>query len=435
MSENILGLSPGTSLKGRYKIIKILGMGGFGITYKVYDVLENRNCAVKEFVPRGIVMRGNSTELIPLSESKSETFEHGKKRFLEEARILNRLKDIRSVVSVYDFFDENGTSYFVMEYLDGSSLNKIIKKNELTMPVDVVLEIIRKVGEALIEVHKYNIFHRDISPDNIFVTNKGEIKLIDFGNAKNLIRNDDEKLSVVLKPGFAPPEQYSVKGEQGCYTDVYALASTAYYMLTKHKIPDCFDRYKGDNYTPLKELGYPEQVSDAIDHALILKYKERTQTIYDFLVELGIKKTGATYDFMESDDEETSILANTAFKGNEIKPEKQIAPPSNPKPYLQVMSGKNMNKKYSIPENEEIIIGKSANMSHIAFDEDKFMSRQHCKVIYNSSKKAFYIRDISTNGTYVNGIKLIKDNLYMMELNSIVSMGNHICSFKVGVDK
>ena len=226
MTQNTVELNEGTMLAGRYNIEKVIGAGGFGTTYKAYDKNEKRLCAIKEFMPKGIVIRlDDGKTIVPVSSSKNQLFEHGKDRFLEEAEILQRLNKVRAVVSVYDFFQENGTCYFVMEFLEGVTLGSLTKQKGGKLPYNIVANVVEKVGKALIQVHNYNIFHRDISPDNIFVTTQGEIKLIDFGNAKNLIRNDGENLSVVLKPGFAPPEQYSSSGKQGTFTDVYSLAS------------------------------------------------------------------------------------------------------------------------------------------------------------------------------------------------------------------
>lgn len=430
MSDYSFSLAAGIVLKERYRITRTIGMGGFGITYEVYDMQENRKCAVKEFVPRGIVTREeDGCILSTISPSKQGIFDHGKERFMEEAQILNRLRNVSSVVSVYDFFNENGTCYFVMEFLEGAPLNKLVKALNGKMPLDIVLNIAKEVGEALCEVHKYNIFHRDISPDNIFITMKGEIKLIDFGNAKNLIRNDEEKLSVVLKPGFAPLEQYSSKGKQGRYTDVYALASTIYYVLTGHKIPDAYDRFKDESYIRLSELGYPKYISDAIDHALKLLYKERTQTVEDFLVEMRLRerKEASLYQSGQSDQmkKNEQHKSDLIFRG---------ADRNCPVPYIRVLTGKLSGKKLDIPVNTEVIIGRTSNTAHIVFDEDRYISKKHCVILYNDQKQSFYICDHSTNGTFVNGKKLVKGNVYMLPYNTKVSIGNHICTFEVGAD-
>ena len=437
-------LQENTMLNGRYRIIKSLGMGGFGITYKAYDNFENMECAIKELFPKDLVMRlEDGQTVIPVSASKVPLVEHGKERFLEEAGILKKLNNVASVVSVFNFFETNGTSYFVMEYLNGATLSAFAKSNGGTLPYQIVAEIIKSVGEALIKVHAMNIFHRDLSPDNIYITMDGEVKLIDFGNAKSLIRDSGEALSVVLKPGFAPIEQYSKNGKQGTYTDVYSLAGTMYYVLTGQKIPEAFDRLNGVNYKKLEEFGFEKYISDAIDNALKINYKERTQTVDEFLINLRLKGDGPISERKPNNHED--IVINDPPKIKEQKeeiPKEEIHSSHNENissksikviPQIYVLTGKQKGKYYNIPVDINVPIGKSSSVSQIIFDDDTYISRKHCELFFDSISKAFYILDCSTNGTWVNGRLIDKGVIYMLNMGDIVMIGNRNCAFKVGV--
>lgn len=218
--------------QNRYLIGKALGEGGFGITYLAWDLQQGIKVAVKEYFPSGYVTRvAGSNQVIINSKQNQAASNRGLKRFVEEARALAKIKNLAGVVNVRDFFSANGTAYIVMEFLDGVSLKKYLQRKGGKIPVDEVLTIMRPVMESLTQVHKIGLVHRDISPDNIIITKYNEVKLIDFGAAK-YSNPDGKSLSIVLKQGFAPPEQYDTHGEQGPWTDVYALGVTLYYSIT-----------------------------------------------------------------------------------------------------------------------------------------------------------------------------------------------------------
>jgi len=198
-----------TILKHNYIVGRTLGAGGFGITYKSLDMTKNSICAIKEYAPIRISYRSISGNTLTPNAPSAKDFEEGKNRFCSEAKTLYKLNHINSVVKIYDFFFENNTAYFTMEYLQGLTLKTFVKNIGGRIPIDTAIKKITMVGKALSEVHKAGIFHRDISPDNIILTSSGTVKLIDFGSAKQLSTDSDESLSVLLKPGFAPPEQYS----------------------------------------------------------------------------------------------------------------------------------------------------------------------------------------------------------------------------------
>ncbi|MCM1286987.1 MAG: FHA domain-containing serine/threonine-protein kinase [Clostridium sp.] len=437
MAEMTLELQENVCLEGRYIIKKIIGSGGFGITYKAYDNYNQKNCAIKELFPRGVVTRlADGITVSSLSPDKQRVFEHGKERFLEEAEILQRLGNVKAVVNVYDFFQENETCYFVMEYLEGINLGQLAKAKGGSLPWEAVADIVSDVGNVLVQVHRMNIFHRDISPDNIFITYQGIVKLIDFGNAKNIVRADGDRLSVVLKPGFAPLEQYSTSGPQGTFTDVYSLACTMYFILTGKKLPDAMDRVKGVRYATLKQLGYPEYISAAVDKALTLRYRERTQTIQEFLNDLRLNykvrkpdERNLPHGNKPSVDDKGKAWLQTTMTSTTV----QIKAAKTPIPVIDVLSGRQAGMKYKLPVNTKVIIGRNETMAHIVIKEDLYISKSHCEIFFDSMENVFYMVDHSTNGTYVEGKKLVKDNIYQVPVGSRVLLGGNRCMLKVGV--
>lgn len=289
-------LAPMAVLKNRYRIGRTLGIGGFGITYVAQDMTSGTRCAVKELMPTQIAYR-DRTEVF-CSQSDESIFEHCKENFLAEARMLQQVGSNPSVVKVQDSFYQNNTAYIVMELLVGDTLRTKIKKTNGRLSYSAATEMLLLTGSALMTIHEKGILHRDISPENIFCTIGGDYKLIDFGASRYYVSEKSQSLSVYLKPGFAPPEQYSSKGNQGPWTDIYGLAATYYYTLTGNKLADTMDRLSGISYTPLKEAipGFPIKTSNAVDKALALDYRKRYQTISDFFSDLDLSSmSGSTH--------------------------------------------------------------------------------------------------------------------------------------------
>ena len=234
-------------LNGRYLIVRALGEGGFGITYLAWDLMKHRKCAVKEYYPAGFVSRiPKSCGLIVGDKQNLEACNRGLDRFIDEAKALAQIKSLPGIVSVHDFFAANGTAYIVTEFLDGISLKRYVQKKGGRISADEALAILRPVMESLEKVHNLSILHRDISPDNILITKYNQVKLIDFGAAR-LTGTDGTLPSVVLKQGFAPEEQYRPGGEQGAWTDVYALGVTIYYCVTGKLPPESTKRLEHDD--------------------------------------------------------------------------------------------------------------------------------------------------------------------------------------------
>ena len=216
MEENLHCLRKGTRLIGRYTIECVLGQGGFGITYLGIDELHEKKVAIKEFFPQGIVTRNieyQDTVTVTFVGEK-DNYEKGKERFLKEARTMAKFSKDEGIVKALDFFEINNTAYIVMEYLEGITLKQYLRENQRIAPEDLI-ELLVPLIESLDEIHSQGMIHRDISPDNIMVLPDGRIKLMDFGAARDYTDFGEKSLSIVLKPGYAPPEQYQTHGVQG----------------------------------------------------------------------------------------------------------------------------------------------------------------------------------------------------------------------------
>ncbi len=284
-----------TLRNGRYIIGKILGNGGFGITYKAWDMTLNRCVAIKEFYPSGIVNRVPGTSKVMLyAVKRRKEYDAQKKRFWDEAvntKSFNQDNSKRNhnIVDVLDYLEENDTAYFVMEFLDGVPLNKYLKERGGKLPVKEAADIVLKIANALITVHEKGFVHRDISPDNIFMCKDNVVKLIDFGAAR-FTRDEDSLLSIILKPGYAPPEQYETVNEQGPWTDIYALGATMYHLLTGEKPEESTNRKINDEVIPPHELdaSISENLSNTIMRAMAIDKHLRFESAQEFIEAINI---------------------------------------------------------------------------------------------------------------------------------------------------
>ena len=281
--QPFLALPMGTVLRGRYLVGRVLGMGGFGITYLGYDLVLEIKVAVKEYMPSGLATRHADRHRVVLTGHRKEDYENGLRRFLEEARILAKLQGTPNIVSVQDYFKENNTAYFVMEYVDGMSLKSYLASQGGKIPYDQALTILQPIMEALTRVHALGLTHRDISPDNVSITSNGESKLLDFGAAR-FSSGDEQSISVILKHGFAPEEQYSSHGNQGPWTDVYAMGATLYRCITGELPPDSIARVHHDTLKRPSELGIPlpSNMEAAMMKAMAVKAEDRFSSMAAF---------------------------------------------------------------------------------------------------------------------------------------------------------
>ena len=280
--SNTRCLKPGVILKERYKIEEVIGAGGFGITYLAWDPLLQSYVAIKEYYPSGIATRSadSSKVCVPVGQEQRE-YHRGRIRFLKEAQDVARFQSEPNIVSIYDYLEENDTAYMVMEYLHGCTLKQYIREHGGRLDTDHILHICLSVLDALAIVHKAGMIHRDISPENIFICEDLTVKLIDFGAAKQVYLDGEQTMSVVLKPGYAPPEQYAKKDKQGPWTDIYALGATLYFAATGEKPEESFGRVLEDTIKPVCEVN-PEitrAMSQVIMRAMSVKIEDRYQTV------------------------------------------------------------------------------------------------------------------------------------------------------------
>ena len=275
-----IALRAGSILNGRYIVGRVLGQGGFGITYLAQDYQTKGLVAIKEYLPTEFAGRTTGTYAVQVySGDRRENFEYGKEQFLAEAKTLAEFIGNDHIVRIYSYFEEYGTAYLAMEYIDGESLDKYMSHHGGRLSVERANELLIPVMEALDWVHSKGIVHRDIAPDNIIVTKDGRAKLIDFGAARYSTGEKSKSLDVILKHGFAPKEQYIRRGRQGPFTDVYAMAATYYYAITGKVPPDSIERMDEDELIPPTTLGVKmsEKAEDALLKGLEVSASERYQ--------------------------------------------------------------------------------------------------------------------------------------------------------------
>lgn len=327
MEENLHCLRKGTRLIGRYTIERVLGQGGFGITYLGIDELHEKKVAIKEFFPQGIVTRNIEYEdaVTVTFVGEKDNYNKGKEKFLKEARIMARFSKDEGIVKAQDFFEINNTAYIVMEYLEGITLKQYLRENERIEPEEL-LELFVPLIESLDEIHSQGLIHRDISPDNIMVLLGGKIKLMDFGAARDYTDFGEKSLSLILKPGYAPPEQYQTHGVQGPWTDIYALCATMYKCLTGENPPDAIERVMDDNLKEISEFGIPvsKQMEETIIKGMSISARNRYQNIEEFCEDLyALSEETLTLEEEESKVEETLIEEDMKTFSQEAEEEKK----------------------------------------------------------------------------------------------------------------
>lgn len=281
-------LEPGVMLKKKYLVGRVLGYGGFGVTYIGLDVLLKRKVAIKEYLPSDFSTRVPGEHALTIyTDDATAQFEAGLKKFVDEAQRLAKFHTVPGIVHIYDSFNENNTGYIVMEYLEGCTVKERLKQQG-KMEYEEAKNIIFSVLDGLTAVHKEGIIHRDISPDNIFLTKDGKVKLLDFGAARYATTFHSKSLSVILKPGYAPVEQYRSHGNQGPWSDIYAVAATFYKMLTGVTPEESIERAVEDHLQSPAQLGIAisPAADNAIMNALNIAAEDRTQSAEEFRKQL-----------------------------------------------------------------------------------------------------------------------------------------------------
>ena len=284
-------MRPFTILAGKYLIGKAIGEGGFGITYIGMDLELEARVAIKEYYPQGAAARDSRTNdgtVRSYSENTRTFFEEGREKFINEARTIAKFRELPEIVGVIDFFRENQTAYIVMEYLDGQTLKQYLKANGGKIQVDELLRMMKPLISSLGKIHSQGLIHRDISPDNIMLMKDGSIKILDFGGARDFVSQNGKSMSVLVKHGYAPEEQYRSRGDQGPWTDVYALCATMYRCITGKIPPEALDRLYEDELKPISSFGVncPKCIEQAITKGLSVRKDGRYQSmeeLYDAL--------------------------------------------------------------------------------------------------------------------------------------------------------
>ena len=280
-----VALRAGTVLNNRYIVGRVLGQGGFGITYVAFDTQLQARVAIKEYMPSDIATRVEGATVSVMMDTKADDFTYGAERFQEEARTLAKFIGHPNIAGVSSYFDENDTSYFVMDYIEGVSFKSYIANNGGKVSVDETLNVMIPVLRALTAVHAEGFIHRDVTPDNIYISKDGNVKLLDFGSARYSIGDKSKSLDVILKVGYAPKEQYIRRGRQGPYTDVYSCAACFYAALTGFLPPESLERLDHDELVPVSQAGVdiPEWLDKAILKGLAVQPEDRFQSAAEFL--------------------------------------------------------------------------------------------------------------------------------------------------------
>ena len=279
---NLIALPTGTELVGDYRIERVLGAGGFGITYLADEIALARAVTIKEYFPSDFAARSSSHEAVPRSKDCSRDYLWGLDRFIEEAQTLARF-DHPNIVRVYRYFRANNTGYMVLQWEEGKSLKTWLKELKRATRQNELDEIVAPLLDALEIIHKADFLHRDIAPDNIIVRKNGTPVLIDFGSARGEIAAHSKTVSALVKPGYSPYEQYAeTSRQQGPWTDIYALAATLYHAVTGKRPPDAPSRMVHDEFVPARDAAlssYRAGFLNAIDRALSLEIKDRPQSV------------------------------------------------------------------------------------------------------------------------------------------------------------
>lgn len=412
----------------QYYLGKVLGNGGFGITYLAWDQKNNRKVAVKEFFPRHLAVRGENGIQVRVHQQQREEFDHAKMRFQEEAQTLYELRHVPEVIDIFHLFEENGTAYYVMELLYGQDLKGYLAAKgvmswaQLQQPLCMILR-------ALHAVHKRQMIHRDISPDNIFMLREGGAKLIDFGNARSYMSANP--LTKIVKTRFAPVEQFSDdEGRQGPWTDIYSLSVTLYYALSGVLPPPASERLIGvktQGTDPAKPLGalnpaIPAHVAQGIQKGMSVMEKQRYHTVYEFSAQLF-----PGMNILEGHD---AAKMQPAMHSRQIQPppkqplSKQMQTGQIPVVSVQCVQGIFKGKQFTLKPGRMETLGREKDVSLIYPADSPGISRHQCSFMMDN-KGSLYVRDDhSSYGTKLNGRQMKPTEWHM------VRKGDSICFAK-----
>ncbi len=320
-----LYLAPGTILEDKYLIGRVLGHGGFGITYLGLDLNLQMRVAIKEHLPRELATRHqDGSTVVPYSGQATESFIYGMNKFIEEGRTLARFADHPNIVSVVNFFEANNTAYLVMLYLEGNNLLEFLKLRGGRIPESEAIPMMTMVLDGLRSVHGENLLHRDIKPANIFLTKEGSIRLVDFGSARRAMGEHSATMSKIVSEGYSPFEQYTQGIKEGPWTDIYAVSATFYRLLSGRRPQPASERIAEDNLQLLTELvgdDVSQSLSDAVARGLSIRPEDRYQSVEEMLSALSGAKSvelSPVKEFINRNVSENAVDARHAGGAREI---------------------------------------------------------------------------------------------------------------------
>ena len=282
-TEHLNALPHGTRMED-FELRQVLGHGGFGITYRGWDTVLGRTVAVKEYLPAGVAVRVADMSIHPKTRDDEEDFRKGLDDFLREAQALARFEHHPNIVRVHRFFEAHGTAYIVMEFVEGRPLSTLCEA-EKTLDEPRLTAILNPLLDALSEMHAVEFLHRDIKPGNILLRDDGTPVMIDFGSARTAMAVRSQSMTSIVTPGFAPIEQYSTRGKQGPWTDIYAIGAVLYCAMTGSVPSDATSRIEEDDLVPASQATagrYGKPLCDAVDWALRLRGTDRPQSIAEW---------------------------------------------------------------------------------------------------------------------------------------------------------
>lgn len=365
-SADPLALPIGTKLNDKIIIGRVMGKGGFGVTYLGYDLRMDKTIAIKEYYPNGIAYRAPGGTEISINDPKSEeTFEKGAEKFYAEAEMVSQFNGNPNIVSVYDYFRANNTVYLVMEFIQGITLKNYIKKHG-RLSDGQALFVMEKIAAALSITHSAGVLHRDISPDNIMICRDGKIKLIDFGAARQILEESSSNLTVVMKHGYTPIEQYTKKGRQGAWTDIYSLGASVYYALTEVVIDDPYSRMDNDDELAENRHGINSDLWNILKKCTMINFSDRYGSAID--LRKVLKSVSAP---MKA---EPIILADDDLKGGEEEASKTteahktaekdfpatVAAPEKNEDIIEIFESESVTPENNNPYNHETKASESS---------------------------------------------------------------------------
>ena len=396
-SAPLFSLPKGTKLNnGRYSIGEVLGQGGFGITYRAFDLIQKKKVVVKEMFISGSV-RNSNTVLQPHNYSVQE-YSHFKDRFKEEGELLKKI-NTPNVVKGYDVFEENNTVYIVMEQLEGKSLREYVEERG-GLEKEEAIRFLKEICAGLKSIHDAGYLHRDIKPDNVIVTTDGRIKVLDLGAARQYSLGYSVEMTRILTAGYAPLEQYQKKGRYGPQTDIYALGAVMYYMVTGKDPQGSMERINEDIDEPADEIS-DSDISEVVRKCMKIKASERYQGCDELLDDIG-----------------GPIVINS---------------PQVNLPQIKLVYKKNgqiTNQEFQIPEGS-VILGRfdpstgPVDIDLSGLEGSSYISRKHAELYKDATTNSWYVKDLSSsNGTYLNRTKLEANKPEEIKKGDELSFGN-----------